>query len=212
MDGRTVICIVGPTAVGKSSVAQEVACTLGGEVVSVDSMQVYRGMDIGTAKTPPAERTCPLHMVDVAEVGDSYSVACFQRDARACVDALLERRACAVLCGGTGLSLDAVIERRVDRMFELGLVDEVRELCNKGLRESPTAAKAIGYKEVLSALDGTISMEEARELVKRNTRRYAKRQLSWLKRDGRARWLHMDEMSIDDAVKTICEDWRACGS
>ena len=310
MDGRTVICIVGPTAVGKSSVAQEVACTLGGEVVSVDSMQVYRGMDIGTAKTPPAERTCPLHMVDVAEVGDSYSVACFQRDARACVDALLEKRACAVLCGGTGLYLDAVIdemnfphgelgsqarsryeehaerhgaeslhallrerdprsadeihphnvrrvvralemldqgvayashhegllkrkphyamrmwaltlpreelyaviERRVDWMFELGLVDEVRELCNKGLRESPTAAKAIGYKEVLSALDGTISMEEARELVKRNTRRYAKRQLSWLKRDGRARWLHMDEMSIDDAAKTICDDWRACRS
>lgn len=310
MGAETLICIVGPTAVGKSTVAQEVACALGGEVVSVDSMQVYRGMDIGTAKMMPEERKCPLHMVDVAEVGLPYSVACFQHDARACVDELLRKGRCVVLCGGTGLYLDAVvdemsfphgetggetrsryeehaerfgpeclyallkerdprsaeeihphnvrrvvralemldqgvsyaghhegllkraphyrirmwalympredlyavIDKRVDQMFDSGLEDEVKRLSAMGLREAKTAGKAIGYKEVLQALEGSISMDEARELVKRNTRRYAKRQLSWLRRDGRARWLNMKEMSAEDAVREICEDWRSTRS
>lgn len=307
MSRTQVLCIVGPTASGKSLVAEEVALAIGGEVVSVDSMQVYEDMDIGTAKVPARERRCALHMVDVATVSQPYSVAEFQRDARACVDALAAQGRVPVLCGGTGLYLDAVIDdmrfprgelgsegraryeriaeeqgpsalhallksrdprsaeeihpnnvrrvvralemldggtsyashhegllrrsphydatiwslvlpreelyarinERVDAMFEQGLVDEVARLDACGLRGCATAAKAIGYKEVLDALDGTISLDEARELVKRNTRRFAKRQLSWLRRDGRARQVELGETGIAGAVELICDEWKA---
>lgn len=300
-----VICVVGPTAVGKSSVAEDVAITLGGEVVSVDSMQVYVGMDIGTAKLLPQDRKCPLHMVDVTKVDSPYSVAEFQQDARSCVDGLISRGLVPVLCGGTGLYLDAVIDEmdfprgetggsrrepyeaiaatqgagalhgllanrdpqsaklihpnnvrrvvralemldegvsyarqhegllarsrhydatiwaltlprdvlyrridaRVDLMFEQGLVQEVQELTRQGLESSITAQKAIGYKEVLSYLHGEATLDEARESIKRNTRRYAKRQLSWLRRDGRARVLDLSVITKQEATRMICEEW-----
>lgn len=298
-----VVCIVGPTASGKSSLAERVALELDSAVVSVDAMQVYRRMDIGTAKTPASERRCPLLMVDVADVGDNYSVAIFQRDARRCVDELLSSGHTPVLCGGSGLYLDAVIDEmefpkgdvesesrgryeelarqnggvaaydllkerdpqsaalihphntrrviralelldegksyarqheglknraphydaliwaitmnretlyqridaRVDRMFDGGLVDEVKALCADGLESALTSKQAIGYKEVLMALSGTISMDEARELVKRGTRRYAKRQLSWLRRDGRAHWLDYDAIDENEAVRVVLQ-------
>ena len=104
------VAIVGATASGKSALAEEVALELGSGIVSVDSMQIYRGMDIGTAKLPFAERRVPLSMVDVCEVGESYSVERFQKDARACVDALIEDGKVPVLCGGTGLYLNAVVD------------------------------------------------------------------------------------------------------
>lgn len=304
---QRVICVVGPTAVGKSSVAEDVALELNGAVVSVDSMQVYRGMDIGTAKTPVSERRCPLYMVDVVEADSPYSVVRFQRDARTCIDALIEDNKVAVLCGGTGLYLDAVIDQmsfphgktgssareryeriaqnegaealhrilverdeqsareihpnnvrrvvralemldegvsyaehhrglkkrnpyydaqiwalvmsrerlyaridaRVDKMFEQGLVDEVKGLAQRGLCQESTAGAAIGYKELLSALQGDGNIDAAKELIKRNTRRYAKRQLSWIKRDGRARTLDMSRMGVEEAVYHICKEWRA---
>jgi len=307
MSNGRVLCIVGPTAVGKSEVAERVACDLGGEVVSVDSMQVYCGMDIGTAKTPIYERACKLNMVDVAQFDKPYSVAQFQHDARACVDELLGRPATPVLCGGTGLYLDAVIDQmefphgvtggeqrrvyediareqgaealhemlaqrdlrsaeqihpnnvrrvvralemldegvsyarqheglkqrapyyeaviwalvlpretlyariddRVERMFEVGLVDEVVSLREQGIEQCVTACKAIGYKEVLAYLQGSMTLVEAKELVKRNTRRYAKRQLSWIRRDGRARQIDMSALGTNDAVQTIVDDWRS---
>ena len=286
------VAIVGPTASGKSELAELVACVLATSVVSIDAMQVYRGMDIGTAKVPRDERLCPLEMVDVADVGQDYSVKLFQRDARACVDALLAQNKVPVLCGGTGLYLNAVIddmrfpagevgserrrayesmlesegadalwehlrlrdpesaaiihpnnsrrviralemaddglsyaehhkglksrkqlydvriwgiemersvlyqriEQRVDRMFEQGLVREVQALREQGLDRAKTASQAIGYKEVLLALNGDITMERACELVKLRTRHYAKRQLSWFHRDGRVRWIDADEV------------------
>lgn len=306
MSAGRVICVVGPTAVGKSEVAELVACEVLGEVVSVDSMQVYRHMDIGTAKRGIDDRMCPLHMVDVVDITEPYSVALFQQDARRCVDWLLRSRKVPVLCGGTGLYLDAVIDdmtfpvgetsspsrsrwetmaaeqgpeklhhvlqerdpasakiihphnvrrviralemhdqgisyarhheglrhrkryydaslwalmlpredlyrrinRRVDYMFDQGLVDEVRMLRSQGLENSVTACKAIGYAEVLSYLDGAISLDETVELVKRNSRRYAKRQLSWIKRDGRAKELDMSRLTMDEACKIICDEWR----
>ncbi|MGL5174576.1 MAG: tRNA (adenosine(37)-N6)-dimethylallyltransferase, partial [Olsenella sp.] len=104
------VCIVGPTASGKSLVAEGVATRIGSSVVSVDAMQVYRGMDVGTAKTPASERRCPLLMVDVADITEDYSVRLFQRDARRCVDDLLAAAVTPVLCGGTGLYLDAVLD------------------------------------------------------------------------------------------------------
>ncbi len=110
MAARRVVSIVGPTASGKSSLAEVLACELDTSVVSMDSMQVYKGMDIGTAKTPVAERKAPLLMVDVAEVDRDYSVQLFQTDARRCIDELLAQGKDAVLCGGTGFYLNAVID------------------------------------------------------------------------------------------------------
>lgn len=297
------VCIAGPTASGKSSLAERVALELGSEVVSIDAMQVYRGMDIGTAKVPIESRRCPLRMVDITEIDQEYSVALFQRDARRCIDALLKKNVPAVLCGGTGLYLDAVIDemafpsgskgnerrlhyeacaeslgakglhallstrdpasakliepanvrrvvralemldegvsyathheglkhrtphydaqiwaltmeratlhrriaRRVDEMFERGLVEEVEKLCARGLSRASTAGQAIGYKEVMAALSGECTMDQARELIKVRTRRYAKRQLSWLRRDGRCRWIDYDVMDEDAAFETIME-------
>lgn len=304
-----VVCVVGPTASGKSSLADAVAVELSSAVVSVDAMQVYRGMDVGTAKTPLAERKCPLLMVDVAEVGEDYSVALYQRDARACVDGLLAAGKVPVLCGGTGLYLDAVIDemdfppgetsgedraryeryadehgaealhglleerdpesaalvhphnvrrvvralemldqgssyarqnahlrehrpryvariwglamdrarlyaridRRVDAMFDAGLVNEVRNLCSQGLGNASTARQAIGYKEVIDALEGRLSLDEARDQIKLRSRRYAKRQLSWLRRDGRVRWIDMDQTDEDEACERILRDVREEG-
>ena len=299
-----VVCIVGPTASGKSSLADIVASRLGSPVISVDAMQVYRGMDIGTAKTPVDQRKAPLLMVDVATVGDAYSVQQFQRDARAFVDDVLAGGRVPVLCGGTGLYLNAVIdamdfpsgqigstsrekyeriaseqgpqalyemllgrdpksaelihpnntrrvvralelldegvsyaennqglhrrahvydariwgltmardrlyrriEARVDEMFEQGLVDEVKGLVDAGLGDSKTARQAIGYKEVLDAIEGTCTLEEARETVKRRTRNYAKRQLSWFGHDERVRWIDLDEVPVQEAAELVLAD------
>lgn len=296
------VAIVGPTASGKSALAERIACELGASVVSVDAMQVYRGMDIGTAKVPVAERRCPLLMVDVAEVGESYSVKLYQADARRVVDELLAAGKVPILCGGTGLYLNAIVDdmqfpageaggtsrrtyeellqregadalhrllekrdpasaqmihpnnsrrvvralemldegtsyathheglsrleprydvrvwgidvprdvlyerinRRVDQMFAEGLVQEVQRLRAAGLAQSRTASQAIGYKEVLEALEGKVSMDEAREQIKTRTRRYAKRQLSWFRHDKRVRWI--DATDLDGAATTIVLD------
>lgn len=293
----TVACIVGPTASGKSELADLVAEQLGSSVVSMDAMQVYRGMDIGTAKTPPERRRRPLLMVDVASPLESYSVQRFQVQARACVDELLASGHVPVLCGGTGLYLNAVIDEmdfpsgkvggalreryeriaqeqgalalhellakrdpasaalvhpnnvrrvvralemldegvsyathheglharaphynaivwglsmgrdrlyaridaRVDAMMSEGLLEEVARLAKAGLTTKLTAGQAIGYKELLDALEGACSLDEAIELVKRRSRRYAKRQLSWFRHDRRVRWLDLDAISIEEA-------------
>lgn len=301
MSRGRVVCVVGPTASGKSAVAELVAMRLGSSVISVDAMQVYRGMDVGTAKTSAAERRCPLLMVDVADVDENYSVQRFQHDARSCADELLREGCVPILCGGTGLYLDAVIDEmefptgekdgsvretyermasergpqalhallterdpesaalihpnnvrrvvralemldegvsyarhheglkerrphydaqiwglswpretlyaridaRVDQMMAEGLLDEVRALAGRGLTEDVTAGQAIGYKELLEVLAGAASLEEAVELIKRRTRRYAKRQLSWFRRDGRVRWLEMDRLGVEGACEPI---------
>lgn len=301
-----VIALVGPTASGKSSLSEAVASRLGGEVVSVDSMQVYRGMNIGTAKTPVCKRNVPLRMVDICDPCDDYSVQQFQISCRNCVDGLLNSGRPAILCGGTGLYLDSVIDEmnfpsgekgdqvrsryesaletlgpkalhellmdrdpdsaalihpnnsrrviralemldegksyathhegllkrpphydariwaitmgrerlyarinaRVDEMIAQGLLDEVSGLRAAGLSKERTAGQAIGYKEILDYLDGLISMGDAVELIKARTRRYAKRQLSWLRRDGRANWIDYDMISETDALKLIVDDYR----
>ena len=298
-----VVCVVGPTASGKSVVADLVAEGLGSAVVSVDAMQVYRGMDIGTAKTPPPERRVPLLMVDVVDPLESYSVQLFQGQARACVDELLSRGRVPALAGGTGLYLNAVIDEmsfpsgekdddrrrsyealaaergaeglhallasrdpesaalihptnvrrvvralemldegvsyarhheglherrahydaqvwgltmarerlyaridaRVDEMVSSGLVDEVRGLAARGLTTELTAGQAIGYKELLEALAGACTMDEAIERVKQRSRRYAKRQLSWFRHDGRVRWIDLDETDAEGAARLFLD-------
>lgn len=302
-----VVAIVGPTASGKSALAEEVALKLDTSIISVDSMQVYRGMDIGTAKVPVSERRVPLLMVDVCDAEESYSVERFQRDARVCAESLIAEGKTPVLCGGTGLYLNAVvndmsfpkgsdederrhelealadeigaegihaklaridsesaalvhpnnvrrviraielaldggsyarqldtlhaqtpvydariwgieipreklyvrIDARVDEMFEAGLIDEVKALAEAGLADTHTARQAIGYKEVLEALEGSTSMEVARETIKTRTRHYAKRQLNWFRHDARVRWIKLEESGVESAVDTIVSDVRS---
>lgn len=297
-----VIAILGPTAVGKSALADEIAVRLGTEVISADAMQVYRGMDIGTAKTPLGERRVPLRLIDMVEPSQAYSAACFQSDARAAMDALLDNGKIPVLCGGTGLyvtaALDAMefpkgdvgcesrsyyqhlaeelgdeglhklladrdpksagvihphnvrrvvralemldegvsyadqksgfscivpvyqsfqfalymdrdrlyrrINERVDLMVQRGLIEEVQTLVHDGFAEALTSRQAIGYKEIIDALEGRMTQEEAIETIKLRSRRYARRQLSWFKRDKRIHWISMDQYDISGAADLIC--------
>ena len=295
------VAIVGPTAVGKSDVADRLAARLSSEVLSCDAMQIYRGMDIGTAKMMAEECSVPLRLVDIVDPGVAYSAALYQSDARAHIERLLSEQRLPVFCGGTGLYLKAALDEmdfpsgelederravyqnlaerigeealhallaerdpesaavihphnvrrviralemhddgvsyaqqkskfsvpheryhamwfgltrsrevlyerinlRVDLMFEQGLVDEVRGLMDQGLGDALTSMQAIGYKEIIDALRGAITMDEARELIKMRSRRYAKRQLSWFKRDDRIVWFDMDEFTIDEVVDDI---------
>ncbi|MFD4572753.1 tRNA (adenosine(37)-N6)-dimethylallyltransferase MiaA [Streptomyces sp. NPDC058417] len=279
-----VIAVVGPTAAGKSDLGVFLAQRLGGEVVNADSMQLYRGMDIGTAKLTPEERGgVPHHLLDVWDVTVTASVAEYQRLARAHIDALLAEGRWPVLVGGSGLyvrgavdnlefpgtdpeirarleeelalrgpgalharlaaadpeaaqailpgngrrivralevieitgkpftanlpghdsvydtvqigvdvarpELDERIARRVDRMWDAGLVDEVRALEAQGLREGRTASRALGYQQLLAALAGECTDDEARAETVRATKRFARRQDSWFRRDPRVHWL-----------------------
>ncbi|MDH2391966.1 MULTISPECIES: tRNA (adenosine(37)-N6)-dimethylallyltransferase MiaA [Streptomyces] len=279
-----VIAVVGPTAAGKSDLGVFLAQQLNGEVVNADSMQLYRGMDIGTAKLTVEERGgVPHRLLDVWDVTVTASVAEYQRLARAEIDRLLAEGRTPVLVGGSGLyvrgaldalefpgtdpevrarlekeladlgsgalharlaaadpeaagailpgngrrivralevieitgrpftanlpgheavydniqigvdvarpELDERIARRVDRMWEAGLVDEVRALEQQGLRGGRTASRALGYQQVLAALAGECTDQEARAETVRATKRFARRQDSWFRRDPRVHWL-----------------------
>ncbi|MCX4742605.1 tRNA (adenosine(37)-N6)-dimethylallyltransferase MiaA [Streptomyces antibioticus] len=279
-----VIAVVGPTAAGKSDLGVFLAQRLGGEVVNADSMQLYRGMDIGTAKLTPEERAgVPHHLLDVWDVTVTASVAEYQRLARARIDALLADGRWPILVGGSGLyvrgavdnlefpgtdpevrarleeeltlrgsgalharlaaadpeaahailpsngrrivralevieitgkpftanlpghdsvydtvqigvdvarpELDERIARRVDRMWDQGLVAEVRALAARGLRDGRTASRALGYQQVLAALAGECTEDEAHAETVRATKRFARRQDSWFRRDPRVHWL-----------------------
>ena len=284
-----IICIAGPTASGKTALAVALARELDGEVVSCDSMQVYKRMDIGTAKPSPEERQgIPHHMIDVAEPWEDYSVSRYCADAAPIVEDIVSRGKTAVIAGGTGLYMDSLIrgndfapfpstgvrerlereadregmeallarlravdpeaaarlhlsdrkriiramevyletgetitahnrrtqalpprfspvwlgldfesraelysriDRRVDVMLEAGLLEEIRALLRSGIPEKCTAMQAIGYKEFTDALDGRCTVEAAADQVRQSSRRYAKRQLTWFRRNGRIHWL-----------------------
>ena len=302
-----IIIIAGPTASGKSGLAQDLAGVLNGEVISADSMQVYRGMDIGTGKLMPAERTVRHWGIDLVDPGEPYSVALYQDYARHAAAEIDARGKQVILCGGTGLYIRGVIDgyeypkgdqidnavrdsytallkeigpqalwerlsdvdpasaellhpnntkrvirafemlaegtsyaeqnrrlheipqviparylalsvdpellkrridARVDGMFESGLVEEVQRLLDAGLREAVTAPQAIGYKEVVAALDGDCTMDEAREAIKLATRRYAKRQRSWLRGDSRVEWVDANEVG-EGLLKRCLEQLRS---
>jgi tRNA dimethylallyltransferase len=281
--GAPVVVVVGATAAGKSDLAVALALRWSGEVVNADSMQLYRGMDIGTAKLTTAERRgVPHHLLDVWDVQQGANVADYQRLARDVLADLAARRRPAVVVGGSGLYVRAVlgdldfpgtdpvvrarleqelaqdgpvalharlaqrdpvaaasilvsngrrlvralevveltgrpfsatlpsyapvaavqvglhvprpvlderIESRVARMWEQGLVEEVRRLADAGLRDGPTASRALGYAQVLRQLAGECSEQEARTATVRATRRFARRQETWFRRDPRVSWL-----------------------
>lgn len=294
-----VITVMGCTASGKSALADELAVRLDGEVISADSMQVYRGMDIGTAKTPVAERKVPYHCIDICDPGEPYSAALFQHDSRAAIEDIRSRGKVPIICGGTffyvraclnqmdfasgeqennpvrdrynalavqlgaqgiwdylherdpqsaevihpnntvrvvrafemfeegdsyarrkaafkgvgeaipsikiGLARDTQllygrINKRVDDMAALGLVEEIQRLLARGFREGLTAQAAIGYKEIVAALDGQCTMGEAFEQIKMSTRRYSKRQRTWLRGEPGLNWIKADGKELEELV------------
>ena len=310
MNNRTVIVITGPTASGKTSLGVSLATALGTEIVSADSMQLYRGMDIGSAKPAREEmRGVPHHMIDVADPGEDYSVSRWVDAAAACCDALLAQGKTPVIVGGTGLYIESLlsgrdfsaapgdsglrealgaeydalggeafrealrqidpdraeklapgdkkrlvramevyrltgetitahdertkalpprydslrfaltwseretlyarIRQRVDDMVAAGLFAEVESLLRAGLSESCTAMQAIGYKEIAAALRGECTREEAVEAVKRESCRYAKRQLTWLRRDKDLIWLPREEYPTEAALLAAVLDAAA---
>lgn len=284
-----IICVAGPTASGKTALAVELAKQLNGEVVSCDSMQIYRYMDIGTAKPTREEmQGIAHHMLDVADPGEDFSVSRYCEMAGPIVDDILARGKTVIIAGGTGLYMDALIrgnafapcpstgmrekleaqadrdgmqamlelltsidpqaaarlhladrkrilralevyyetgrtitehnlktqaipdryhpvwfgledaqradlyariDQRVLEMVKLGLIDEIRALLARGIDERSTAMQAIGYKEFLDALAGRCSMDEAIAQVQQASRHYAKRQLTWFRRNKAMHWL-----------------------
>ena len=294
-----IICIAGPTASGKTALAVELAKELNGEVVSCDSMQIYRRMDIGTAKPTVDEMAgIPHHMIDVAEPEEDFSVSKYCEMASPIVDDILARGKTAIIAGGTGLYMDSLIKgndfapfpatghrerleeklaaagldamiaelaaidpeaavraqrnpRRIIRalevfyetgetitshnlktqavpprynplwlgldfeprallydridlrvgiMLEMGLEKEIRDLLSSGISPNCTAMQAIGYKEFVAALDGLCTMEEAADEVRKASRRYAKRQLTWFRRNEKIHWLTRREGATGDEI------------
>jgi tRNA dimethylallyltransferase len=282
----TLIVICGATATGKSDLAVALAEKLGGQIINADSMQLYKGMDIGTAKLSMEERKAiPHHLIDVLSVREEASVAQYQNDARNLIDQLLEQSIPAIVVGGTGLYIKAIlddlnfpdtnpevrekiarqaeelgvdvmherltkldpaaaaaipkenvrrvvralevieltgrpytanlprvgstkypdarqfglvmeretlherIDLRVEKMWDKGLVREVRDLMGEGLLEGRTAQAALGYAQIIKFAQGEMTEEEAKEETKRATRQYARRQETWFSRDERITWV-----------------------
>ena len=301
------LVVTGPTATGKTALAVQIALRTGGEVISADSMQIYRRMDIGTAK-PTAEEMhgVPHHMLDVAEPGENFSAARYAEMASACVDDILARGRLPIVAGGTGLYIEGLlrgteyaaapadsalrsrleeeydtmggaafrdrlrqvdperaqilaerdkkrlvraweiycltgrtitehdresrqraprytaltyvldyedrqqlydrIDRRAAKMFELGLVDEVRALMDANVPMDGTAMQAIGYKQTVDYLRGECTLQQAVELVQLRSRQYAKRQLTWLRRDPDARWIRWKQQPDSEILERTADE------
>ena len=296
-----IICLAGPTASGKTALAVALAQALNGEVVSCDSMQVYKFMDIGTAKPTLDEmQGVPHHMIDVADPREDYSVSRYCKDAAPIVEDIVSRGKVAIIAGGTGLYMDSLIrgndfapfpstgvrerlerqadaegleamrswlrsidpeaetriqdrkrllralevyletgetitehnrrtqallprftplwlgldfenrqslysriDLRVTHMLEAGLLQEIRSLLQSGVPDTATAMQAIGYKEFVSALNGHGTVEAAADSVRQSSRRYAKRQLTWFRRNPAVHWLiREDETSGEEIFRS----------
>jgi len=299
-----IIVITGPTATGKTGLGAQLAIETGGEVVSADSMQVYKHMDIGTAKPTEQERLgVPHHMIDIVQPWEDYSVSSYVADATLCIDDIRSRGKLPIIVGGTGLYIDSLlsghgfrargdsmlrkdledeyedsggqvmlsklrefdpdsadklhandkkrivrafevyattgqtisehdrytkrlppkydavkigltfsdradlykrIDTRVDTMLDKGLENEVRALLDMGLRPGCTAMQAIGYKEIAGAITGLYTLGQAVDKIKMESRRYAKRQLTWLRRDEKIKWFTWEsEPDIGGCVRVI---------
>ncbi|MBS6720691.1 MAG: tRNA (adenosine(37)-N6)-dimethylallyltransferase MiaA [Peptoniphilus harei] len=280
---ENLIIITGPTGIGKTELSLELAKKYKGEIISCDSMQIYKKLNIGTAKIDLNETSIPHHMIDIVEPSDNFTVADFKNSAKKIIIDINKRGGLPFLVGGTGLYINSLvynldftetepdydyreklrsllekegseflykklkekdksmaekihqnngqriiraleilksgkkkgdnfreenkdynliylglnmdraklyekINQRVDKMVDLGLVDEVKNLLDDGLDKNSQSLKAIGYKEVISYLDGDIDFDEMVDLIKKNSRHYAKRQLTWFRRDDRIKW------------------------
>lgn len=295
---RPLIVLTGPTAVGKTALSIELAKMAGGEILSADSMQVYRGMDIGSAKIRPREmQGVPHHLIDVLDPVQEFNVVVFQKLCRQAMEGIYGRGHIPILTGGTGFYIQALlrdidfteneenteyrrqleqlaavkgsqvlhemltavdpaaaqaihahnikrmiralefhyltgekisehnereaerqspyrycyfvlnddreklyqrIEMRVDQMLEEGLVEEVRHLMDQGCRRDMVSMQGLGYKEILDYLEGDITLEEAVYRIKRDTRHFAKRQLTWFRREKDVIWINKPDFGYDD--------------
>lgn len=297
------IFLVGPTCVGKSGIAIGLALKIHAEIVSCDSMQVYKGMDIGTAKpSKEDQKIIPHHMISVVDLTEEYNVARYLEDANSAINDIKKRNKIPLIVGGTGLYYKALVDGlfigpsgnsevreklnnrevqslyneltkidptsanriksqdkrkiiralevyyltgkpisefqtqwnkkageyiiiglnrnredlynrinlRVEKMFKDGLVSEVEKLKDKGLEQNKTARQALGYKEILEYLDGKHTLDHVKELIKQNTRHFAKRQLTWFRKDDRVSWILLDEVEnvniVIDKVEKIATD------
>lgn len=301
-DKIPILILTGPTAVGKTALSIELAKVLGGEIISADSMQIYRKMDIGSAKISQEEMDSVVHhMIDVVDPDEDFSVADFHDMASQIISDIHKRGKLAIVTGGTGLYLNSLvydmdfggtnsdpsirkdleeilndkgkdylysllqdlspdsakrihpnntkrviraievyktggdmgdfsndlkhnpkfdakiivlnrdrsilydrINQRVDMMFDMGLLDEVKGLHQMGYTSQMQSMKGIGYKEVLEYFDGKMTLEESIDILKQGTRRYAKRQITWFKRYENALWLDLDKVTeLDDQIEAI---------
>ena len=298
-----IIAVLGPTASGKTAIAEELAVRLDGEIVSADSMQIYRGMDIGTAKPPASERQVPYHCIDLVDPGEPFSAALFQQVAREAIAGIVARGRVPIVAGGTGMYVRAAlddwsfphgeqtsplrielerlaeevgaqamherlhasdpdsaglihpnnvrrtiralemaaegtsyaaqasgfsrrasvydtvflglnvdrdvlyrrIEDRVDAMVAAGLLGEVEDLLAAGFRSGLTASQAIGYKELVPVIEEGFPLPEALAAIKQATRRYAKRQLTWLRADPRIGWVDVTGGLVADGTRAILD-------
>lgn len=301
---KNIVIIAGPTASGKTKIGIELAKKIDGEIVSADSMQIYKYMDIGSAKPTKEEmQGIPHHMIDVVDPKEEFSVALYRQMAVECIDGIIKRGKMPIIVGGTGLYINSLtypldftetakdeeyriylqnlaeekgsqfihemlkevdpesynrlhpndlkriiralevykntgrpisefqreskkreiefnlayfgltmdraklyerINQRVDEMFDKGLIDEVKKLKEMGYTKDMTSMQGIGYKEVFDYLDGYLTLEEVKDIIKQNTRRYAKRQLTWFRREDRIFWVNLDEFSsIDDVLNVM---------
>lgn len=289
------LVILGPTAVGKTNIAIKVAHQLNGEIISADSMQVYRHLNIGTAKPSLTERKrVPHHLMDIVDPGENYNVVRFQSEVKQLIPAIVGRGHLPMLVGGTGLYISAVVDnynfshdgpnpllrrqltaravklgsqtlhrelsqvdpaaakkiqrtdtrrlvralevsasgqqfsaskhgpplyrvvqigltrkrtklyeavnQRVEQMFDRGLVEEANWILQLDLPPNLPVLQALGYKEIFPYLQGEVSIDEVKENLKRQTRRFVKRQLTWFRRDERIIWLDRDEYSDQEAL------------
>ncbi len=299
------IIIAGPTAIGKSDAAAELAIKINGEIISADSMQIYKLMDTGTSKPDTCTRSAVRHhLIDIIYPDEAYSVALYRQDAIRAIEKVHGRGKLPILVGGTGLYINSIInkvdfsvgpdhnfrefledvadkkglsllsdalykidpvtanklekndkkriiralevyyktgrpishynncsgsiandrfdlfyfciyidrnrlydkiERRVDIMIQNGLVEEVAKLMSLGYDESLNSMQAIGYKQMMSYLKGNIGLEESIQIIKRDTRHYAKRQLTWFKKDKRIQWIAVDDLCRDEIAKNIID-------
>lgn len=300
---KQIVIICGPTAVGKTAVSIKLAQKLNTEIISSDSMQIYRGMDIGTAKIRRGEmQGIRHHMIDIVEPSNEYSVSDYSNDALKIIEALFSENKVPLIVGGTGLYINSLIykmdfnsskkneeirnkyknifeekgvdflynilvsknskiastieknnvkrvvraleildnsdeirafedvkifqnykvnmyvlkmnrevlykniNKRVDLMINDGLIEEVEKLMKTGLTSEHQSMKAIGYRQILSYLEGGISKEDAIELIKRDSRRYAKRQYTWFKRYDFSKWIDVENKDVDKIVNMLYND------
>jgi len=298
MEKQPLIILTGPTAVGKTSLSIKIAKETSGEIISADSMQVYKGMDIGSAKIFPEEmQGVKHHLIDVLEPEEDFNVVTFQKLCKDAMEDIYQRNALPIITGGTGFYIQSVlydidfteneedsvyrkeleriaategaevlhkrlmevdpasaeaihannikrviralefyeqtgtrisehnekerekqsaynscyfvltddrdklysqIDKRVDIMMEQGLVDEVKALKARGLKRGQVSMQGLGYKEILAYLDGEISLEEAVYIIKRDTRHFAKRQLTWFRREKEVIWIDKSAFDYDE--------------